>query len=70
MNRQDNKQFMIGLPGAGKTTFLAALWHVIESSEIEGQLVLAKLVDGDNTYLNNIRDSWADAKALERQTDE
>jgi hypothetical protein len=59
------KQFLIGLPEAGKTTFLAALWHVVTSNEVEGSLVLERL-SGDKEYLNIIRDLWADVKPLER----
>ncbi len=58
-------QFMIGLPGAGKTTFLAALWHVLFSGKIEGSLLFSHL-EGDDTYLNKIQDTWIDTKQLER----
>lgn len=59
------KQFLIGLPAAGKTTFLAALWHVINSDEVDGALELEQLT-GDQEHLNGIRDIWSDVKSLER----
>lgn len=52
------KQFIsIGLPSTGKTTFLAALWHVLESREIDGALQQRGL-QADREYLNKIRDAW------------
>ena len=42
---------MAGLPGTGKTTFLAALWHVAKSHEVEGSMRLEKR-EGDQEYLN------------------
>ena len=50
-------ELIIGLPEAGKTTFLAALWHVVTSDEVPGSLKLLQL-DGDRTYLNLIRKAW------------
>lgn len=47
----------IGLPEAGKTTFLAALWHVTESEEVPGALRLEK-VSGNAKHLNGIRNDW------------
>jgi len=48
---------IIGLPRSGKTTFLAALWHLLDGGETETQLVIDRLV-GDHTYLNAIVESW------------
>jgi GTPase SAR1 family protein len=48
---------VVGLPNAGKTTFLAALWHVLHSEEIPGALRLSSL-SGDAEYLNSIKDEW------------
>lgn len=53
-----NASFVVmGLPESGKTTFLAALWHLIESDEAECSLVLDGY-DGDLTYLNKIAEAW------------
>ena len=48
---------IIGLPESGKTTFLAALWHIIDAGEVSTELVLDKLV-GNHRYLNEIVDIW------------
>jgi hypothetical protein len=47
----------MGLPAAGKTTFLAALWHVAESEEVPSSLILEKLSD-DAKHLNQIKGAW------------
>jgi GTPase SAR1 family protein len=53
-----NRQILVvGLPSAGKTTFLAALWHVLHSEEIPEALRLSSL-SGDAEYLNAIKDEW------------
>ena len=58
MASDHTKIIMIGLPETGKTTFLAALWHVVNSSdEVPNALRLYKL-QGNDAYLNQIRDSW------------
>lgn len=59
------RHFIMGLPAAGKTTFLAALWHVVESQEIDTALVLDSF-HGDQGYLHKIRSAWADSNELDR----
>src|SRR5437763_11950314 len=56
---------MIGLPGTGKTTFLAALWHVMRSDEVPGSMRLERR-EGDQEYLNRIADQWSKCEELER----
>lgn len=56
---------MIGLPRSGKTTFLAALWHLIDAGEVSTKLVLDKLV-GDNQYLNEIVEAWRKCEEVPR----
>jgi hypothetical protein len=58
---------LVGLPKAGKTTFVAALWHVVKSEEIVDSLRLSVL-GGDDTYLNQIRDEWLDYVEVVRTT--
>src|SRR5665213_1382220 len=48
---------IMGLPGSGKTTFLAALWHLVEAEEISCRLKLGSY-KGDLTYLNRIAEAW------------
>lgn len=56
---------MIGLPEAGKTTYLAALWHVLCQPGVLGALKLARL-KGDQSYLNEIREKWSRVVELGR----
>lgn len=55
-----------GLPKAGKTTFLAALWQVLESGEIAGSLRLGSIAQHEHIYLNRIRDSWLKCDPLQK----
>ena len=54
----------MGLTGAGKTTFLAALWHSINNNSFETKLKLAKIDNGQ--YLAQLSKKWVDASPLER----
>ncbi|MFO0629709.1 MAG: hypothetical protein U0325_29305 [Polyangiales bacterium] len=55
----------IGLPGSGKTTFLAALWHVLSDRSGATTLKLTKL-SGDRTYLNQITKEWRECSQVPR----
>lgn len=55
----------VGLPGSGKTTFLAALWHVLEDRNSATRLKLTRL-SGDRTYLNRITEAWRACSPVER----
>ena len=55
----------IGLPGSGKTTFLAALWHVLSDRSSATTLKLTKL-SGDRTYLNQIAKEWRECSQVPR----
>lgn len=55
----------MGLPRTGKTTFLAALWDVVDAANIAGSLVLENL-EGDQEHLNRIRDLWANCEEIPR----
>jgi GTPase SAR1 family protein len=61
MNR---RCFIVGLPGAGKTTFLAALWHSINNNSVETKLKLNKIDNGQ--YLAQLSRKWVDAEPLDR----
>lgn len=57
---------MIGFPETGKTTFLAALWYVVNNpDEVPTALGLKKL-QGDDTYLNRIMDKWVSYQKVDR----
>jgi len=62
----DQSVVVIGLPASGKTTFLAALWHLITAREIETMLQFGGLGAGDASHLNAIAARWRDAKVQDR----
>ncbi len=59
------RYLLIGLPESGKTTFIGALWHVVQANEVASALKLHRLV-GDRTYLNALRDAWAQCAPMPR----
>lgn len=64
-SNQVSEHLLIGLPATGKTTFLAALWHLLESSEIAGALSLLKL-QGDREYINGLTRKWERCESMPR----
>jgi hypothetical protein len=56
---------VIGLPKSGKTTFLAALWHLITADEVDTGLV-CRSTRGDGAYLTEIADCWRRCLPMER----
>src|SRR6266849_113743 len=56
---------MMGLPGSGKSTFLAALWHQLEAAEIPTVFV-AEQLQPDREYLNKIREKWLEFEEIPR----
>jgi hypothetical protein len=52
-----SRHVILGLPASGKTTFLAALWHLIQADEADCRLVLQSY-EGDVKYLNRIAEAW------------
>lgn len=57
---------VLGLPGSGKTTFLAALWHLVFSRETETKLRFGSLKSGNRKHLNAIAARWRNAQLQER----
>jgi hypothetical protein len=57
---------IIGLPESGKTTFLAALWHLITARDVKTALRFHTLRRGEATHLNQIAARWRDAKIQDR----
>lgn len=61
----EKKCFIAGLPDAGKTTYIAALWDIIKRKS--GALSLQFTTSPDNTtYLNEIWEYWVSMKKIER----
>ncbi|WP_188110306.1 TRAFAC clade GTPase domain-containing protein [Agrobacterium tumefaciens] len=53
---------IVGLPGSGKTTFLAALWHIVNSTDGNPPaLRIGSLAKGAPSYLNSIARMWRNA---------
>lgn len=61
----DKRFVILGLPASGKTTFLAAFWHLMDSAEVECALTL-DTVEGDLSYLNMIAEAWRTFKKVPR----
>lgn len=59
----ENSVVICGLPASGKTTFLAALWHIVfERANPNALLKFDSLRDGDHAHLNAIMRRWQQAK--------
>lgn len=58
MTQETDHFLLMGLPDSGKTTFLVALWHVVESQEVPTSLVLKQFFEGNREYIEGARDRW------------
>ena len=59
----DHSIIICGLPGSGKTTFLAALWHLVSQREEMNTILKFDLLrDGGDLHLNAIATRWQDAR--------
>lgn len=65
MTSTNSKLLMMGLRGSGKTTYLAALWHALESGELEDDFAVPFL-QTYRDYLNQIRSNWLTFKPVGR----
>lgn len=61
----DKKLFIMGAPGAGKSTYLAALWHSVNQDDLKTMLTLKKM-DKDTQYLYTLEKKWLAVEDLER----
>lgn len=57
---------IIGLPGSGKTTYLAALWAILNERPRDAALRFRELGAGDRSYLTEIARRWRSAHEQER----
>lgn len=57
---------IIGLPASGKTTFLAALWHLITTRDVGTALRFDTLRTGTTTHLTEIATRWRNAQVQDR----
>jgi len=49
---------IIGLPSSGKTTFLAALWHMVREAGANTELSFDQLSEGNYEHLNALAKRW------------
>lgn len=61
------RYMIVGLPRSGKTTFLAAFWHLMNAGEVTTKLELDRLT-GDHEYLNTIVEAWRRCEEVPRTT--
>lgn len=54
-----------GLPESGKTTYLAALWHLVTARDVPVGLMLDRL-DTDASHLNALASRWRQARVQQR----
>lgn len=66
MNNTTNLLF-VGIPQSGKTTYLAALWHMLEDQSSATKLK-RKQNSADRTYLNLIAEAWRTCTPVPRTT--
>ncbi len=62
----DSAVTIVGLPGSGKTTYLAALWAILNERPREAALRFRELGAGDRSYLTEIAKRWRSAHEQER----
>lgn len=62
MTERQHHIITVGLPASGKTTFLAALWHLVCKSDVVTRLKFAGLRKGNMAHLNEIADRWRDGR--------
>lgn len=54
-----NKLVIIaGLPASGKTTYLAALWHLMTARTHATELTFDSLIKGNHKHLNELAERW------------
>ncbi|HMT41616.1 MAG TPA: hypothetical protein PKC48_00200 [Sphingorhabdus sp.] len=57
---------IIGLPASGKTTFLAALWHMVREPGASTTLGFENLSQGNYEHLNALAKRWRSGKIQQR----
>lgn len=60
-----HKQLMIGMPRTGKSTFIGALFHVVESGQIQHSLQLIEM-ERSRRYMVESRERWIGGTEFER----
>lgn len=58
--------YILGLPAAGKSTFLGALFYLLMNEEVGKCSLRIKHVLGDATYIGKLSNAWAEYIELDR----
>jgi GTPase SAR1 family protein len=61
-NSQAPQILLVGLPGTGKTSFLAALWHYLKSTKISNKKLTQYQLSPNAAYLQKIHNDWLSFK--------
>lgn len=59
------QQLIVGMPSSGKSTFIAALRHLLVADETATALQLVKLSD-EESHVNALEDKWLSCREIER----
>lgn len=57
---------MLGMPEAGKSTFLGALWHSANRAVPEEAALTVRAVGPDSEYLNKMSHAWLNGETFDR----
>ena len=57
---------IVGLPSSGKTTLLAALWHMVREQGSSTALSFDGLSNGNYEHLNQLAKRWRSGKIQQR----
>lgn len=60
-----NRQLIVGMPNSGKSTFIAALRHLLVANEVETSLLLNRLA-ADEGHLNRLEKEWLNLSPVQR----
>jgi GTPase SAR1 family protein len=59
------RQLIVGMPNSGKSTFIAALRHLLVANEVPTRLELTNLAENES-HLNRLEGDWLSCKAMDR----
>lgn len=59
-----NRHVILGYPNSGKTTFLAALWYLLDAGKTTS--ISLDKISGDVRYLNEIKKTWLKCEQVPR----
>ena len=60
-----SKQLIVGVSDSGKTTFIAALRHLLVANKVETILCLDRLADSEG-HLNHLEERWVQCEKMDR----